>query len=95
MCGTSALPVEHEGSAADMHRRFLRASARHPVCLFHTATRVGSQECHHHRLCGWHHTGEVILDGRTHYSNAAVFTLLLASQVVSGMSIKVLITTCA
>lgn len=59
MCGTSALPVEHEGTTADMRWYFLRASARRPVCHFHTAARVGSQERHHHWLCRWHHTGEV------------------------------------
>lgn len=38
---------------------FLRTAARHPVRRLHAAPWVGSQKRDHHRLCRWHHTGEV------------------------------------
>lgn len=61
MCGTCALPVDHEGSAAGLHWHFLRASARRPVCQLHTETRVGRQERRRHWLCRWHHTSEFVV----------------------------------
>lgn len=62
MCRASALPVDHEGSAIDLHRHFLLASGRHPMCELHTATRVGPEECHRHWLCRWDHTGGFLCD---------------------------------
>lgn len=62
MCRASAPPVDHEGSAVDLHWHFLWASGRHPVCRLHTATWVGPQECHRHWLCRWHITGGFLCD---------------------------------
>lgn len=46
------VPLDHEGPAAGLHRRLLRARGKHPVLLLYSKTRVGPPQRYHHWLRG-------------------------------------------